>query len=627
MPTQHMQLSLDGKKFWDVDHNAWFDLATHAGAFVDPLTGKIVWGGGGPANSSRDAQISNQARLTAESAAWQASPTYYADKMKPPPPEVSSLYEPPAGAPGVPPPVPGLPPPGVPPPLPGPTGGPPPLAPPPGTLAPGATTSDLMRQLMDELMRARNIEGRGFSPEAQAAMRTNALESVPAQFDEAGRDLATSLSRRGGGLPSGGEFLQAYGPLAAARESTKAGLIRDLTLANEAEIARTREADQKFRLDTLTAAGSIAGERGRQELTREGYGVQMDIAKLDATTRLQLSKMGIDSNEKLAQMGITSQEKLAELMRGSQWDIANLDATTRTRLSQMGIDSNEKLAQLGINSNEKLAEFERQSRFDLASLDVATRTKLSDAGIASNEKLASLDADLRRELTRMGINSTELLGKLDAATRIDIAELQAKGGSIGKTVAASVVSSLAANPELIKDGLKWVKDKLFPVAGAAAPVLVAGVPSAGAIGGTTGFGSQLAAFATNPFTIGIAAAAVAGFVLYKKFGTDHLRADQVVQKFENPFAETVIFPMHSAFFSAAEAGQMSQSQAGAARSEFVASWEEYQRQVWAWAGDDGSKKQVARQSVDNLWRTVQPAVADMDRVITNGGFDRNMGAA
>ena len=85
--------------------------------------------------------------------------------------------------------------------------------------------------------------------------------------------------------------------------------------------------------------------------------------------------------------------------------------------------------------------------------------------------------------------------------------------------------------------------------------------------------------------------------------------------------------MHSEFFKAASAGKMSREQATAARSEFSAGWEEYQRQVWAWAGDDGSKKKVAQQSVDNLWRTIKPSLEDMDRVIAGGGYDYAMRAA
>lgn len=88
----------------------------------------------------------------------------------------------------------------------------------------------------------------GLSPEAKAAMTTQAMESVPAQFARLKSDLATRLLRDSGGLPRGGDFLRGYGPLLAQEAATKAGLLQNVTLQDE-------EARQKSREMALQAAG------------------------------------------------------------------------------------------------------------------------------------------------------------------------------------------------------------------------------------------------------------------------------------------------------------------------------------------------------------------------------------
>ena len=96
----------------------------------------------------------------------------------------------------------------------------------------------------------------GLSEPTKSALTTQAMEAVPQQFDQTQSDLATSLLRRGGGLPSGGEFLRSYAPLQAEKIRTQAGLLRDVTLADEAERRRTGDLNNQYALNAAGQYGS-----------------------------------------------------------------------------------------------------------------------------------------------------------------------------------------------------------------------------------------------------------------------------------------------------------------------------------------------------------------------------------
>lgn len=405
------------------------------------------------------------------------------------------------------------------------------------------TTTDLINQLIREALALGNQAPEGLSEAAKAALTTQALEDVPGRFDEASQNLLTSLLRRGGAFPAGGEFLQGYGPLLAAREDTRAGLLRDVTLADEEARQKNRQFNIDAQLKALGLAGDLAGTRS-----------QFDIAGLNADT---------------------------------QFKLAEFDADTRFQLAQMGIDS--------------------------------------------NERLAAADSALRLQLQQMGIDANAALARIDRDTRVELLKMTLNGDSTALRVAGSIASSALANPELIKSAIGWVKTAIgggAAAAGAAGTAGAAGAGGAAAGGGAAasgGFGSTIAAFATNPATIAVAAAIAIGVAVIKSQA--HWEANEMVQKFENPFASSFIYPMHQAFFQAAEAGKLSAEQAQSALQEFQAGWEEYQQKANSWAGNSSDKKLVATQSINNLKGLIANIIAGMNNTIQMGGYDRELGAA
>lgn len=94
--------------------------------------------------------------------------------------------------------------------------------------------------------------GRGFSPEALAAMRGQALEGTTARFGELEGRLKTMLARRGaagGDVPVSGDFMRTVAGLESAKEMGVSDALREVTLK-----------DELLRLQNLfAAAGALTG--------------------------------------------------------------------------------------------------------------------------------------------------------------------------------------------------------------------------------------------------------------------------------------------------------------------------------------------------------------------------------
>jgi len=78
-------------------------------------------------------------------------------------------------------------------------------------------------------------EGMGFDPATMAALNSQALESVPAQFEDARKQLMSSMLARGGAggaLPVGGDYLRNLSQLHVGREGLKANLLRENLIKN-----------------------------------------------------------------------------------------------------------------------------------------------------------------------------------------------------------------------------------------------------------------------------------------------------------------------------------------------------------------------------------------------------------
>jgi len=132
-----------------------------------------------------------------------------------------------------------------------------------------ASQQDLIRQLMGQvnpaIQSAIDNQNTGLTPEAMAALRTQALEQVPANFNRMEEQIRTELMRRGalgGDLPaSAGDYVRELGGLDAQKEALRAGLLSQATLADQSAL-------QQNRANALNAAGltnSLLGTAGGLE--------------------------------------------------------------------------------------------------------------------------------------------------------------------------------------------------------------------------------------------------------------------------------------------------------------------------------------------------------------------------
>lgn len=76
-------------------------------------------------------------------------------------------------------------------------------------------------------------EGQGFTPSELAALNAQAIEAVPARFEDLEQRLRTELARRGaigGNIPISGDFARDFGSLAAEKEKFRTELLRDVMI-------------------------------------------------------------------------------------------------------------------------------------------------------------------------------------------------------------------------------------------------------------------------------------------------------------------------------------------------------------------------------------------------------------
>lgn len=453
----------------------------------------------------------------------------------------------------------------------------------------------------------------GLSPETNAALRTMALEEVPARFEKAGEDLRTTLLRSGGmgaGMPSGGDVIRGFAPLITGREQTRAGLLRDTILANEAEKRRTLDVNRDRALSTLPTAAGLVGTVGsifdpakyQPGLTSTLAGMT-DLMKTQADTQMQglglasqlvgqsaqldLAKMDVNLRRELEQMGITSNEKLAQLDANTRTAIANLDATTRMRLGDQDAATRLSLGQLDANT-----------RLTLGNLDAETQKWTSQLSADTQTKLADLARTNQLDIT-----------KLDADTRIKVAEISAAATESAGRLAPLLIGSALSN--LMAGGKESI---LFEGIGGLINILK-GKPGPGdaeEVGNSVGgsIGSTIKDFFKNPVTIGIGGALAVGAMWLKSQA--HWEANTMVQKFENPFHYDYLAPFVSEFTKSLSSGQLTQGDIVKAREGFVANWDAYVAKAREYGKRGSDEKKVSEQSINNLWPLIQNIVGTID---------------
>lgn len=84
------------------------------------------------------------------------------------------------------------------------------------------------------------MKGGGYLPGVKEALNSQAIASVPQQYDQIGRQLATQNLRTGaaggGTLPGGGGYARNFGNLYSQEEQAKAGLLNNITAGGQQNI-------------------------------------------------------------------------------------------------------------------------------------------------------------------------------------------------------------------------------------------------------------------------------------------------------------------------------------------------------------------------------------------------------
>lgn len=133
----------------------------------------------------------------------------------------------------------------------------------------------------------------------------------------------------------------------------------------------------------------------------------------------------------------------------------------------------------------------------------------------------------------------------------------------------------------------------------------AGVGAAGAGAGLGAAGSAMAAFATNPITIGIAAAIGAGLIAKHYIGQGRRAANEFVGNAERPFGQQLGAIVDS-FDSMKKAGTLTLEQAKTARDSAQELWRSFLQSNAEFAAQGKTQAKVAEQSLENLKQAFGP---------------------
>ena len=141
---------------------------------------------------------------------------------------------------------------------------------------------------------------------------------------------------------------------------------------------------------------------------------------------------------------------------------------------------------------------------------------------------------------------------------------------------------------------------------------------AGAGGASGGLGSTIAGLATNPITIGVAAALAATIALLKSQA--HHEADTWVAGFQNPFDQQMD-QLNRQFHAAAQSGQLTKEQASAIRDQVAQLAAGYQQKLSEFERKGSDERTVGRQARATADKYYGPGfstfLSGMDQVINS----------
>ncbi len=428
---------------------------------------------------------------------------------------------------------------------------------------------------------ARSNTAEGFSPETLSALRSQATSTIPKQYEDAARAERLNLLRSGaigaGELPgSAGDVLRTMAPLDQARAESVAGANRSNIIANEAEQKRTLDLNRtrgQEALNQLTGATNMIADiqdpykAAAASATQQGLNNQLDIAKLNSATQLQLGQ---------------------------------LDATTRTNIANMDNETQKWVSGLSADTQKTIANLDAASREKLGQLDADTRLQIAKIDNAPGSLKSLLTAGLVSMALAPGAGGTSSLASKGFSGLIDLVT-----GKPNDAAKAAVEAALGAGAQ----------GPLLTGAGTAAAAAGAATPLTGYAGGglVTTHGA-LIGMMTNPITIGVAGALVAGALWLKSQA--HFEANTMVKDFEQPFAKNVLAPFATEFDTALNSGNLNRTQAQTLRNGYVESWNDYVDRARTFGTGGSDEKKVSDQSILNLWTlVVKPEIDKIDSKI------------
>jgi TP901 family phage tail tape measure protein len=192
---------------------------------------------------------------------------------------------------------------------------------------------------------------------------------------------------------------------------------------------------------------------------------------------------------------------------------------------------------------------------------------------------------------------------------------------IFKTLATEILSTITAQlltplVQSITKTLSGVLGKIPGLGGVFGPAAgtaaggAAGAGAGGAAGGITG--AQLAGFATNPFTIAIAAAGVAAIAWVKSQA--HHEASTFVKEFQDPFGK-LLSSIVDPFNAAAAAGQLTKKAASDALANVHELWDQFTQQANQFATQGSDAALVVKQAFATLTPLLDQIFGDMGNTI------------
>lgn len=276
-------------------------------------------------------------------------------------------------------------------------------------------------------------------------------------------------------------------------------------------------------------------------------------------------------------------EQAAAGQSAASGDLANQVGTEAGRVSDAAGEFGDQIGRSATNRSAlTLGEANALGNLDLSRAEVG-------ANVATNQGNSS--QGLIRDIASTGV------GLLKKAVGIGGAAAGA-AGTVAGIAAPSAAAVAATTAQMASLGIGT----------AAAPA------TATAAGG--GLGSTLASLATNPITIGVAAALAVGAVWLKSQA--HWEANTAVKDFENPFHQNSLAPFAAQWDKAIKGGQVTAAQGHASLDQYIQNFQDYTDKIEQWAGASKDKKKVAEQSVNNLMNTtVRPQIERMQREIAS----------